>query len=996
MQTFRRTGATLALLLLFVVGAIAVFAQGTTNGTLRGRVINEGQGLPGVTVAIKSSALQGERSRATSANGDYVFVGLPPGDYTVTFTLQAFRSVTQNIAVTTAQEAKLETPMSLAGVEAAATVVARAETINTASPQASQTFTKELTDKLPVARTILSSVTLAAGVNTAGPNSSDRIGNGVNPVVTISGAPSFDNLFTVDGAVITDNVRGTPNNLFVEDAIAETTTSTSTVSAEFGRFTGGIVNTITKSGGNSFSGSFRTTLSNAAWSATTPANEATPQSVDPRYEATLGGPLWKDHLWFFGSARFFDQTTSGQTSFTNISFPVGDNEKRYQGKLTLTPLTNHTVAGSYLKVEEEQTNSSFGTILDLDSLVPARTLPQEILTVNYNGVLTSNLFLEGLYSQRKFTFEGSGSPYTDLIQGTLLRDLSRGRARYNAPTFCGVCDPEGRDNRDYLVKGTYFLSTPTLGSHNIVLGYDNFSGERKSNNYQSGSNYRIFTTSALLQNGDIFPVVDRRSYVYYTPINNLSQGSDVLTHSAFLNDSWRLSDRLSFNLGVRYDKNDARDSKGIVTANDSAFSPRLAASWDVKGDGRLRISGSYAKYIGAIQENAVDSTSDAGSPALFIWYIDGPGAPVINSPAGAAPTPRAQAIGQIFDWFFAQGCPNLQTCRLPLAYAFIPGLTATIRDSLDSPFAREYTGGVAGTLGTSLAYRVDGVRREYRNFYTQIVNGSTGSGDDGFGNNFDIGIVTNSSVLERNYTGLHTSLAWRARGLTAGVNWTWSHTTGNVNAEAANSGATVAAVETYPEYKEARWNNPSGSVLTDQRHRVRLFAAYDLPFIPAKLGVLNVSLVQSYDTGVPYGALGLVDSRPYVHGAPAYAVPPSSVQYYFTARDAFRTDDIKRTDLALNFSTKIGGLVELFVQPQVLNVFNNHGVIAVDTTVQTAVNAARFLPFDPFMQTPILGPRPASGTGTTNWNYGPNFGRPRNDRDYQLPRTFTVAAGLRF
>jgi outer membrane receptor protein involved in Fe transport len=224
------------------------------------------------------------------------------------------------------------------------------------------------------------------------------------------------------------------------------------------------------------------------------------------------------------------------------------------------------VAGSYLKVNEEQTNSSFGTILDVDSLVPARTLPQEILTVNYNGVLTSNLFLEGLYSQRKFTFEGSGSPYTDLIQGTLLRDLSRGRARYNSPTFCGVCDPEGRDNRDYLIKGTYFLSTTTLGSHNIVLGYDNFSGERKSNNYQSGSNYRIFTTSALIQNGDIFPVVDNLSYVYYTPINNLSQGSDVLTHSAFLNDSWRLSDRLSFNLGVRYDKNDARDSKGIVTA----------------------------------------------------------------------------------------------------------------------------------------------------------------------------------------------------------------------------------------------------------------------------------------------------------------------------------------------------------------------------------------------------------------------------------------------
>ncbi len=144
--------------------------------------------------------------------------------------------------------------LGLAGVEAAATVVARSETVATSTPQASQTFTKELTDALPVTRTLLSSVALSRpGVNTNGPGSSDRIGNGVSPVVTISGGQSFDNLFTVDGAVITDNIRGTPNNLFIEDAIAETTTSTSTVSAEFGRFTGGVVNTVTKSGGNAFS-----------------------------------------------------------------------------------------------------------------------------------------------------------------------------------------------------------------------------------------------------------------------------------------------------------------------------------------------------------------------------------------------------------------------------------------------------------------------------------------------------------------------------------------------------------------------------------------------------------------------------------------------------------------------------------------------------------------------------------------------------------------------
>ena len=82
-----------------------------------------------------------------------------------------------------------------------------------------------------------------------------------------------------------------------------------------------------------------------------------------------------------------------------------------------------------------------------------------------------------------------------------MRDLSRGNARYNAPTFCGVCDPETRDNRDFLVKGTYFLSTEKLGSHNIVVGYDNFSGTRKANNYQSGSNYRSCTGAIWRSSG---------------------------------------------------------------------------------------------------------------------------------------------------------------------------------------------------------------------------------------------------------------------------------------------------------------------------------------------------------------------------------------------------------------------------------------------------------------------------------------------------------------
>lgn len=987
----RSLGVKVAALILVICCGSLALAQSTTTA-LRGKVENESAGLPGVLVTLKSPSLQGDRATSTSANGDYSFSGIPPGDYTITYSLQGFQGVTKSIRLTAGQPATQDAALALTGISTATVVSAKAETVSTTT-QASTTITTEITNKLPVGRTILASVGLSSGL-------AQVTSLGGAQGVTVSGGQTFDNLFTVDGAVVMDNIRGTPNNLFIEDAIQETTTSVNSVSAEYGRFTGGVINTVTKAGGNQFSGSFRTSFTNDAWTAITPANETRIQKVNPVYEATLGGPFWKDHVWFFGSGRLAKVTGSGQTSFTLVPFETLNDEKRYQGKLTVTPFASQTLAVNYLKVDTKQNGNFFGVIMDLDSLVN-RELPQEILTANYNGVVTSNLFVEGLYSRRKFTFVNSGSTFTDVIKGTLMRDRSRGNARYNSPTFCGVCDPEKRDNEDFLLKGTYFLSTGSLGSHNIVLGYDHFSGSRKANNYQSGSNYRLFGAAAILQGGDIFPVIDSTSYIYYTPIDTLSKGSDALTHSVFLNDAWRVSDRLSLNLGVRYDKNNAADSRGVVTAKDSAFSPRLAAQFDVTGKGNVKIGASYARYVGGIQETLLDSASNAGQPSTFYWYYETvPGGPVatpinVNPAPGAPLVTRAQALQQVFDWFFAQGCPNVATCKVPLAYANVAGLSRQIpADGLSSPYANEYTFGVNGSIGR-FSYRADVVRREFKDSYYTLLNIGTGKASDSFGNQFDLGIQGNTNDLIRNYTGLQTQFQYRAGRLTLAANWTWSHTLGNNDGEAGNNGPTPALFATYPEYKDPAWNNPTGSLATDQRHRARLFGSYDLPFIPEKIGVISLGLVQSYDTGAPYGAVGSV--RTLLLTNPGYETPPSSSTYYFTARDAFRTDDIKRTDLSLNFSTKLGGVVEIFVQPQVINVFNAQGKITVNTTVQTRATTTGYLDFNPFTTTPIQGAR-ATGTApaTAHWNYGPLFGQAVNAAGYQQPRTFQATVGIRF
>ncbi len=114
------------------------------------------------------------------------------------------------------------------------------------------------------------------------------------------------------------------------------------------------------------------------------------------------------------------------------------------------------------------------------------------------------------------------------------------------------------------------------------------------------------------------------------------------------------------------------------------------------------------------------------------------------------------------------------------------------------------------------------------------------------------------------------------------------------------------------------------------------------------------------------------------------------MNYWFSGPNAFKTDDISRTDLSLNygFDWILGGrALEIFVQPEVINVFDADGVTAVNTFIQDATSAAGFETFDPFTETPIQG---------VHWDFGSNFGQPTNSNSYQQPRTYRFSVGLRF
>src|SRR5687768_17913103 len=295
MRLALRNGLAIAMLLC----AATLVAQSTT-GTLVGTVTSDGEPLPGVTITVTSPALQGSRTAVTGEAGGYHFPALPPGDYTVTFDLEGMQRIETRAAVGLSQTARADAEMTL-------TSLAEEITVTASPPPAVETteiaagFNVETINELPTGRTIDDIVALAPGVTEAGPN--DQI--------TISGSMSFESLFLVNGVVVNENVRGQPNPLYIEDAVQETTVLTGGVSAEFGRFTGGVVSTVTKSGGNELSGSLRDSLTNDDWTEKSDfAAQVDPiDATNSVYEGTLGGRILRDRLWFFAAARSEERET---------------------------------------------------------------------------------------------------------------------------------------------------------------------------------------------------------------------------------------------------------------------------------------------------------------------------------------------------------------------------------------------------------------------------------------------------------------------------------------------------------------------------------------------------------------------------------------------------------------------------------------------------------------------------------------------------------------
>ena len=986
-----RYSAVLIALVLLSGFQVTARAQGVQTGAIRGSVQDQqGLAVPGVTITATSPALQGPRTTVSDGEGNYTLAALPAGLYEVTFELSGFTTVKQTSSVAVGLQVTQNVTLQTGTLTEAVQVVAETPSV-IATPAVGANIRKEEVDALATPRTIQGIATLAPNVTERSPNAGQ---------VVINGAFAWDNVFMVNGVDVNDNLFAQPQNLFIEDAIEETTVLTSGISAEYGRFSGGVVNAVTKSGGNTFSGSWRMNLLNPSWTVETPfeksttnpgtgaAKTATEYADDLQsiHEGTFGGPIVRDRLWFFAAGRYQNTEAPVNLAETGIQLTGSDLNQRGEIKLTGTVATNHTLQGGYLNNYRERTNNSGlqSFIIDPASEVD-RTNPNMYYFTNYRGV-RGNTIWEAQYSQRKFKFADDGGTSTNIVDSPFIA-LSCA-CLYNAPYF-DATDPENRNNRQVTGNMTSFWNG--AGRHETKVGYEFFRSQRTGGNSQSSTSY-VFNADFELEGGLPVPhFVPGETYIEnYIATRGATMNID--NQSAFVQDRWTISDRLTAMLGLRFEQVKVESTGDITSINTSPrIVPRLGLSFDPKGDGVNIIHATYAQYSGRYSEAQVGGNSPVGSPAVMSSYYTGPECIGDETRCAAGFAVASYPITPA----------NLERVEVPLANIFVDQKATTpLTHEFSASFGRSFREG-RGFAEASYIFRNTG------NMVEDFITLADGTTHVVF-NGIDAGTVSN--VVYRN-----TDEAWREfqavvlQGryrmfdrLTVNGNYTIQlRNHGNYEGEGTNTPGSTSIMGDYPEALSEARHYPEGRLQNYQRHKVRAWAIYDVNMGSA--GSMSVSGLIRVDSGLAYSLahrnVAPTTTQRNILTAAGYPDSLGTAMVFFGERGSETFAGYGLLDTSVHYNVPVFKDLRPWIKFDVYNIFNNQKLIAWSTTVtQDASTPADNLGLRTGY-TPAASFGKATGNTVTNLNqtaistYAPTGFLGTNGNG---GRTIRVALGLRF
>ncbi|MBI2187562.1 MAG: TonB-dependent receptor [Acidobacteria bacterium] len=615
-----------ALLTALVLAATAVAAQ-ERFGTLTGTVTDQqGVPVPGVTVVIANTVTGESRTFVTDVMGQYIAPDLNPGRYTVAFELSGFTRVERtDISVLLGRTFVVDAQLRVGQVTETVQVTAeRAPLVDLRSTVVGHNVTSEEIDRLPKTRTFQSLALTAPSVNQG------EVEGGFQ----VNGASGAENAFTVDGVVTNSLINGQSRQNTVFEYLQEVQVKTSGISAEYGGALGGVVSAVTKSGGNVFRGETHYFFEGSPLYAA-PVKRLVLDPVGDRtaffvrdeecdcsvneFGGSVGGPIVRDRLFFFGSYSPRNQQRTQPYRFTDGSTDMSRDiwQQQVFGKLTYamrrgtaswSALWTPTTADGTLQAYNGATpNSYIGTQA---SLAPNIGRGYETNQVNTSGTfdlsLTNAAFLSfrGGYFHDRYSDTGipQTTSYTYQTPTTSLdalvpASLRGGTGTSNTPR-AQITNFDTTKRSNFNVDYNHAFNA--AGAHTLKGGWGFQRTTNDINTYYPGGYVFLFWDRTFAFGGQ---QLGRGEYGYYEVhdrrITNKA-GSNI--HSLYIQDQWTVKDRLTLNLGLRTENEKVPTFRPEYLENAIEFgfedklAPRLGAAYDLFGDGRMKLYGSWGLY----------------------------------------------------------------------------------------------------------------------------------------------------------------------------------------------------------------------------------------------------------------------------------------------------------------------------------------------------------------------------------------------------------------
>lgn len=582
------------------------FAQSAT-GSVAGRA------SAGDQVMITNKATGATRAVTVGADGSYRLSQLPVGEYDLQLNRggQAVGQALQiNVPLGGTATVNLGNEGNLTNLDAVqvvgSSVVNRVDVYSTES---ATNITREELARLPVDQSLGSVALLAPGVVASGATFGG---------ISFGGSSVAENVVYINGLNVTDPYRRQGYSTVPFAFFEQFQVKTGGYSAEFGRSTGGVINAVTRSGGNEFHGGVQLTMEPASWESarkdhfhedgTLDERDRTSRDESPFYKlnAWASGPIIRDKLFFF--AMYERRDADSQDLDTDEAWKTKSDNDFWGAKFDWRINDDHLLELLAFSDKADSVTSAYGDYdWDTDSFgdktgESSAGSGGDNWSLTYTGHFSDTFVAKAMYGVNKRSALG-GSPWD--------ADCSRVAVGGTYTSVFGPVANLGCHPTNTSISSRYDKREAsrldfewTLGDHLVRFGFDQEVMDSTSSVAYPGDGvgYTLLAFSAAqtnrqLPNGAEVPAgntayVDARRYITGAPVSTEAQ-------AFYVEDSWNVTPALLLNIGVRFDKFHNKLASGATFAKadfSDMFSPRLGFSWDVKGDGTMKLFGNAGRY----------------------------------------------------------------------------------------------------------------------------------------------------------------------------------------------------------------------------------------------------------------------------------------------------------------------------------------------------------------------------------------------------------------